>query len=98
MDFDNINNLINNKKLGGGKGMENENMDLRIRNIMERVRKVYAEDAIKFEIAFWDFKNEKIIEKKYVIWIAVLSTHYDFQSIEEIEEWLAKKELLFKKL
>jgi len=77
--------------------MEKENMDLRMRNILKRVRKIWTEDAINLTIDYWHFTPEDKIKIEYAIWISVLQKHFYFKSFPEIEEWLYKKELLFKK-
>ena len=77
--------------------MEKENMDLRMRNILKRVRKIWTEDAINIAIDYWHFTPEDKIKIEYAIWISILQEHSNFKSISEIEEWLYKKELLLKK-
>lgn len=77
--------------------MENENTDLRIRNILERVRKIWAEDAINMEINYWQYNPVGKFEIGYSVWIATLQNHFYFKDFPEIEDWLNKKELLFKK-
>ena len=77
--------------------MENENTDLRTRNILKRVRKIWTEDAINVEINYWQYDLTGKTNIKYNVWIAVLQNHFYFKSLSEIEEWLYKKELLLKK-
>jgi len=76
--------------------MENENTDLRTRKIMERVRKIWTEDAINLTIVYWQYMPEDEFKIEYSVWIAELKEHFYFKSFSEIEDWLYKKELLFK--
>ncbi len=69
----------------------------RLMEILKRLRKIWELDSIKIAIDFWEYNPDETIKLSYTIWIETISQHFFFKSIEEIEEWLYKKELLFKK-
>jgi len=71
-------------------------IDLRIENVLERVRKIYTNDAINIRIDYWQYDPEHEIEKEYSLWIAEIGENFNFKSIAEIETWIYRKELLLK--
>ena len=72
-------------------------MENRIRDILKRLRKIWASDSNAFGIDLWDYDFIPKIQIEYHIWIGARQKHFCFKSFEEIEEWLRKKELLLKK-
>jgi len=72
-------------------------MKNQIRDILKRLRKIWKDDGIKIEIGFWQYNPCGEISPNHTIWVETLVKHFYFKSIPEIEEWLRKKELLFRK-
>ena len=71
-------------------------IDWRIENILERVRKIYTDGAISIVIDYWQYDPDGKIKKRYNLWIGEIGEDFNFKSIDEIEAWMYRKEILFK--
>lgn len=72
-------------------------MDLRIRDIIERLRMIWRRGAINVSVDYWQYRPDEKITLKCSFWIGTIDCSFRLKSIDEIEQWLIRKELLFKK-
>lgn len=77
--------------------MGNENMDSRIRDIIVRLRKIWSLNAINVAVNYWQHEPLLKIEPQCDFWIDEIDAVFKFRTLEEMEKWLDRKELLFKK-